>query len=337
MRLVCHIGTAKTGTTFLQEGCAANAAWLARQGVVYPDLMTGPNHLSLAYVTLPAIHPFARSHGLRTPEDVEAFRRKLARRIRSQTSRRHEVMLVSTELLSSHRTAEGVASVERLLRPLFDDIRIVVYLRRQDEAVLSMYAETLRRGFAGPTFPAYLDAVLGPKSPLPYLDYDRMLGHWAAAFGKAAVMPRIYDRRSLSGAALFSDFLTAVLGHEPDLDGLGPLPETNVSLSASALEFLRRIHPSLPLYRNGEMNPRREALRARIDQFPALPRPRMSTTDARRIMAHFAPGNARVAAEWFPDRPAPLFPPPPRSRQREGNLGRISLDTFARLAGRLLE
>jgi hypothetical protein len=341
MRLVCHIGTPKTGSTYLQESCARNIPWLARQGVVWPDLMSGSNHLTLFYATSHAIHPFARDYGLRTQDDVAAFRDRLTRRIRRQVRRRMPVMLMSSEFLTGNFQRQRPQALKRLagmLRPLFDDgIRILVYLRRQDDAILSMHAEHLRRGFSGFDFESFTEAAIRPDRPiLPYLAYDRLLEDWAAAFGREAIDVRLYDRRRLADGGLLGDFLSAVLGPAPDMAGFSALPETNVSLSAPALEFLRRLHPYLPLYRDGMFNPAREALRPKIDALPALPRPRMPLAAAQRIMDRYARSNARTAADWFPEITGPLFPPPARGRRPEGNLGQISLDSFARLTAQLL-
>ena len=48
-RLVIHIGTHKTGTTFLQHKLALARPWLEERGFVYPDLGRPAHHPLIAH------------------------------------------------------------------------------------------------------------------------------------------------------------------------------------------------------------------------------------------------------------------------------------------------
>ncbi|MEJ2520648.1 MAG: TRAP transporter fused permease subunit [Desulfuromonadales bacterium] len=108
------------------------------------------------------------------------------------------------------------------------------------------------------------------------------------------------------------------------------------TLSAPALEFLRRLHPAIPFARDGKPNPCRSRLEKRIDRLPQHPRPTLSERQSRRIMQHFAGINEWVRAEFFPNDTAPLFPDNP-DLPEDGNLGRVGLDEFSQFAGVLLQ
>ena len=85
MKLVCHIGTPKTASTFLQNTCSGNSEWLRINGVIYPSLMShGSNHLTLFYAASEHIHDFAREYGLKTREDVLNFREKMVAELSNQ-------------------------------------------------------------------------------------------------------------------------------------------------------------------------------------------------------------------------------------------------------------
>ena len=336
MKLVLHIGTPKTGSTSLQTSCARNADWLASRGVIYPDMLSpDANHITLFYATSHFIHPFARDYGLKSEAEVGQFRARLTAHIARQRKAGAGTMLMSSENLSgNYRSPIGVQNLADMVAPLFDDIRIVVYLRRQDDAILSMYAEFMRRGFSELNFPEFLDTALGPMTMLPYLDYSHLLSQWVAAFGRAAIEVRLFERARAAKGGLIADFLAMALGPGSALDGFAHVPELNISPSAPALEFLRRLHPYVPNRKNGVQNPVRERLRRRIDQLPADPRPQMSAAQSDRILSHFAEANRWLGKNFFSGE-QDLFPRR-TDLPAESNIGEVGLDDFARFTSILL-
>lgn len=342
MRLVCHIGTPKTASTFLQNSFAANAAWLQRHGVLYPDLLSrDANHITLFYAAHERLHDFARDHGLHSREDVLAFRRILRRQLERQVAKAPpgtHTMLVSSENLTGNLTGRpGISNLRELFDGLFSSIEIVVYLRRQDEAFLSMYGEYMRRGFNGMTFGEFTEACMSRKSPVPYLYYRRVLKLWREMFGQEALKVRIYSPHRLAGGGILEDFMQLLFGAEmPELSGFARSSQNNTGLSAPALEFLRLMHPHIPNRKDGVLNPQRRRLQARIDSLPATPRPCMAPGRSQQIMRHFAGANAWVADTFFPGAQEPLFPDSSTAGQ-PGNLGWVPPEQFAAFTAHLLD
>lgn len=342
MKLVCHIGTPKTASTFLQNTCAANPQWLRDHGILYPDLLTPyPNHITLFYANAGTVHDFARDYGLSSLKEIEEFRKKLSGKIGQQIAKApkstHTMLMSSENLTGNLETPAGVARLKDFLAPHFDDIRILVYARRQDDAILSMYGEFMRRGFSDRTFDQFVKKALGPQTQVPYLYYRQVLRMWIDAFGKEAITVRKFDRSSLLGGDILTDFMAQVLatGSDPDVSSMVLSPDDNVGLSAPALEFLRRMYPAISFRNDGTMNPLRGYLGPFINRLPAEPRPRISAAHSRAIMKWFRPANAWLRSTFFPDHEGPLFPPKARTGQK-GNLGDITLDEFSNLSGQLL-
>ncbi|MFY0312378.1 hypothetical protein ACFMBG_21055 [Leisingera sp. D0M16] len=342
MRLVCHIGTPKTASTFLQNSFAANAGWLQQQGVLYPDLLSrDANHITLFYAAQEGLHDFSRDHGLKSRADVLKFRGRLKDQLASQAAKAPDgthTMLISSENLTGNLVRpQEIANLREIFGDLFSEIRIVAYLRRQDDALLSMYGEYMRRGFNNMRFTEFLQACMSPKSPAPYLYYRRLLGWWIDAFGKEALDVRLYDRARLAGGDILQDFMTILFETPlPGLQDLSRSPQDNTGLSAPALEFLRQMQPHLPNRKNGAVNPRRRQLQPRIDSLPASPRPRLYKKQSERIMAHFAPANAWLGRVFFPDADGPVFPDRDQDSDK-GNIGKLSLEQFAAFSAHLLD
>lgn len=340
MKLVCHIGTPKTGSTYLQTSLQDNPVWLAERGILYPDLLSPlANHVTLFYAASQTLDPSARAYGLSDMAAVARFRSVLTDHIRSRiaSAPRHvHTMVLSSENLTGNLGHHDVLQLGEMLRPLFDEIRIVVYLRRQDEAVLSMYGEFMRRGYSDQGFEAFIEGALGPNATPPYIQYRRVLEYWIEAFGAEAIRVHLFDRGQMIGGDILQDFLQRCFGPGmADMTGFTPSRQDNRSLSAPAMEALRRLQPWLPFYAGDSVNPARQALEERIDRLPQAPRPRLSRAQSERIMARFNRGNGWVRRTFLPELPAPLFPPRD-DLDGTGNVGQLSDRDFAFLVAHLL-
>lgn len=342
MKVICHIGTPKTASTFLQNTCAANKKWLHRHGVLYPDMLQPiANHMTLFFASACYIHDFSRDYGIHTLEQVEKFRHKLGNHLKNQAHQNHgkvHTVLLSSENLTGNISGQcGVQNFHDFLVNIFDEIEIVIYLRRQDDSLLSMYGEYLKRGYAGPQFDGFVEEALRNRGMVPYIFYKHILGLWQKSFGAERIKVRIFDRKELVGGDILIDLFDLIFqGDIPDLSELVRTKNDNTGFSAPALEFLRRIHPYIPFRENGAPNQTRQRLQGRIDQLPIEPRPRLSAEQSNRIMKYFEADNEWVRSTFLPDHPAPLFPH--RSDQNaSSNLGQISLDEFAQFTGLLLK
>lgn len=342
MKVICHIGQPKTATTLLQNTCMENRSWLRKHGVLYPDTMDPDgNHIGLLFACADYVPVFARQRGINTMDDIKSFRTKLSAHLKRQIHEAgdeiHTVLLSSENLTANIRDQPGVQNVADFLSEIFDEIQIVIYLRRQDDSLLSMYGEYMRRGFANLSFDQFMEDTLGNPRIVPYIFFRRIISLWLNALGKEQITVRIFDRESLVGSDISNDFFdivfpTGVL----DFSNLQRSAQDNTGLSAPALEFLRRLQPYIPFELNGTCNQRREELRERIEKLPTEPRPRLSKEQSDHIMNHFSQDNEWVRATFLPDRATPLFPTL-HHNDPTSNLGRISVDEFSQFTGLLLQ
>ncbi|MEP2529978.1 hypothetical protein [Shimia sp.] len=310
--------------------------------MIYPDLLSpDANHITLFYANAMHLHDFVVDYGLTSLDDITRFRDQLsnviAKQVRNAPKGAHTMLMSSENLTGNLVSPVGVTRLQELLAPHFDEIEILVYVRRQDDAILSMYGEFMRRGFSGRPFELYLNKALGPQSQTPYLYYRRTLTKWIDAFGRDAITVRKFDRSNLIGGDILTDFMTQVLGLDeaPDLSGLVRSEDDNVGLSAPVMEFLRQMYPTFSSRKDDEYNPLRDFVEPIIATLPSSPRPRMSSAQSQRIMTTFNPANTWLKETFFPEVEEPLFPPRDET-DAFGNLGHITLEEFAELAGKFI-
>ncbi len=179
-RLILHIGLMKTGTTAIQRFFARNRSVLPAFGVHYPrsnDPRTrgAINHSDL----VEAFRHQQANSGAGHPDLGTAS--EVLQRYLAKARNRHATIL----------SAEGLATLgteaAQLLAPHREafDIRVIVFLRRQDEWALSTYREHVVN-------PNYAEArALGDWLADPairaQMDYASLLDAWAAAVGEDAL------------------------------------------------------------------------------------------------------------------------------------------------------
>ena len=351
MRAVFHLGLPKTGTTSIQQFLKANAEALSARGVAYEYVPSdlAPNQISQVELGFPQFarlgepipDPAIRGHYRIQDLDAqraagEAYERRFAEAVQARTE---PLYLMSSEHVGAWtRTPAHAAALDDFLSAHFDDVRYVMYVRRQEDWVLSNYSQALRRG-GHKTLGEFIRGF-------PGTGYMERLKAWLEVVGHDRFTLRLLEPDKLAGGDLVSDFARAV-GFDPD--GLPRPPRENESLSAAAAEFLRVANATLPLRVDGgrRRNPLMQGVQDRLTRWYAdQPKLRLNAEQVARIRARNAEENAWICRTFFPGR-AELFPPkPPREGEPDAGptpeeVARVGIDLFAAIRsgdmGRLSE
>ncbi len=299
-RAILQIGTEKTGTTTLQLFLASNRATLAERGFVYPSFCGARNHTGLAaYALAPArLDPIRESFGATSPEHVAEMRARLRRAAATELSAeavRDKSAIFCNEHCHSRLISEAeVRCLRDFLRPFFEDVQVCVYLRRQDQVALSLYSTRLKSGSSA-------ERIL-PQTHAedPYFNYARSLKRWEEVFGRENLHERLFDRKTLTGGSILSDFVDAFgLGA---IEEFAPVTDQNESIRPAAQEFLRLINPRIERLEGLPLEAVRGPLAARLAQFFPGRGARPARAAAEAFYAQFRASNEEVRARYFPER-----------------------------------
>ena len=152
MKAILHIGTEKTGTKTLQELLFINKDLLAHYGVATLDSTGYKDDRKLATYCISDDRVDDHVKALNIT-DLHArskwknkFRRELDKNIKSLDGSVHTIIFTSEHFHSRLVAEEEVLTLSNLLKNYFDDFKVIVYLRRQDEVATSLYSTALRVG-----------------------------------------------------------------------------------------------------------------------------------------------------------------------------------------------
>lgn len=227
MKVILHMGQSKTGTTSLQDTLQDAAERLGQCGILYPSF--GPklrqNQLLFALCGDPSQLGawFLNRHGgpeMAARVALQGWQQICERIRRTQPA----AMVLSSEFLLQHTDAKAKTRMAELLAPLSQDITPVVYLRHP----VDHFRARLQQ---------WIKSRNGPFSP-PARTLKTDFLDTGTAFGRAPDVV-VYDRQTLLGGDVISDFASRYLSSWMDPAGLQSR-RTNVGLSAEALVLVAR-------------------------------------------------------------------------------------------------
>lgn len=168
-----HIGTEKTGSTTIQSFLSLRRFGLKRRGIFVPVSPGEENQMRLATYAMNAGRQtdLQAQYGIRSAADVESFRAAFAKNLAREISESPaETCVMSGEHCSSRLVEEGeVERLHALLSPLFSRIFVIVYLRRQDDFLLSSYSTNVKYGKVEPC------SIPTPEEAEERYNYNRLL------------------------------------------------------------------------------------------------------------------------------------------------------------------
>ena len=257
--LYVHVGTPKTGTSAIQEFCVLNREAFERRGYCYPILPFRYKNKST----------YRNGHFLTGP--IYESNRK---RNRAEEKRRYQegieivkglfqsynAVVLSDEALwrsTTHWRSELWEELKQMGREIGFKLVIIVYLRRQDEYLTSLWSQDVKMGFLKASLMTW-EEWYKKKMTDRFIDYGKKMKEYINIVGRENVMIRKYDRNGFVGGNIFADFLQTI-GLELEEDFIIPEKEKNPSLKGNTNE-IRRIINTLPNISDGDHLFLRDAL-----------------------------------------------------------------------------
>ena len=302
MRAILHIGAPHIAAAAIERFIDGNRAALRDRGAIAPRSVGRVSAIGLALYALDARRRSddRRAAGL---DERGAFRRHRARlraalidEVEAAREERAappvETLIFSSDALwRSLRSRREIHRLALLLGDVADEVRVIVYLRRQDRHALSIYAAETRFGRTTPfRFPGRLSDGA--------FRYDRKLAAWARAFGDGAIRVRPFEAAQLAGGDLLTDFIDqAGLG---GVDGFDGVSSADPAPTSAVVEFMRRINAAIPRFENGRLSPARGPIGDLAPLVESAARaPSAPETEARRFLTRFVAGDAAVARRYL--------------------------------------
>lgn len=194
-----HIGLPKTGTTVLQYFLYNNADILSQHGIAYPDFglryKNESAHLSFRkngrFLIAPNTSNGKRDFS-RPADEYAPTLDKIA-----ELGKTYDRILISDEGIwkISKKRENFWSDLKSDLTDRGLDLKLIVYLRRQDSFVQSMYAQRVKETKKPFTFEEYLASE---ASDWP-LDFKERLDYISGIVGKEAMIVRIYEKAQYRG------------------------------------------------------------------------------------------------------------------------------------------
>jgi len=312
MKAVIHIGTQKTGTTTIQSFLGTNRKKLKKRGIFLSTdgskryKATWLRHAAEIYHE-PELSFCASSLPRETQPSLnnrwQKYRRKIKVKARQCEIRinccKDDLVLFSDEGLCC-LSQQGVENLKEMVDSQFDDVEIVLYLRRQPEYLVSFY----NMG----------NAIASGRSIFDYLDmpeersrlaYHKMVERWSV-FGKDKLKIRIFDKTEFHDNDLLSDFAN-IVGF--DMMGLERVEDRHLSLGSAEVEFFRALYTHFHSQET-DVNVRslKRYFSKRLSGPKKLNKPPktedskayyLSRKEAQRILDQFREGNDWIAREYL--------------------------------------
>lgn len=219
-QLYIHVGAGKTGTSALQEFFRLNQVKLQDLGIHIPDSI---NMISDKYLN----HHELAGGTNEKPVSYKPLWKKIS-------NTKCKTMLVSSEVFHSRAAKENredfFGDIKSIMKNF--EIKIIFYIRRQDQWIQSAYEEWIKSGHIrnGDS----LNEVVKVQNK----DLTKQLFFLADFFGKENIIVKPFERSQFIGGSIYQDFMSC-LDIELDDSFVYPAGNSNPRLSIDALEFKR--------------------------------------------------------------------------------------------------
>ncbi|MCV3485301.1 hypothetical protein [Campylobacter sp. CNRCH_2014_2452] len=300
MTAYVHIGTMKTGTSSIQNFLYLNRSLLQKQNYYYPISIKNIGRLN-------DHNPFAHKFNtlLNKTDDLKIFSREFKNLNNEIKMCNCDKIIISMEnvqwLLNSQ---QKIKYFYNFLIYIFDNIKIIVYLRDVAELFISMCSQAIKDN-------SHLDyhflyPYQNEKSKI-LSDYKQTLQWWGEIFGKENLIVRLFNKNEFYRGDLLKDFIYSV---DLKWDEKFQIPiKENETLDLIGFELLSRVNRLNPFMfksRYFDIVEYFDRNCTNVKQYPHL-KFQPSKEVVQSYIDYFEESNEWVRKEFFPHKER-LFP-----------------------------
>jgi len=306
--LILHIGLSKTGSSSIQRVLSGQREALRALGVYYPHSPGAASHSLLAAAMVNdrrTLWGFNQAvwEGMAPAARLARFAEEWQAELAAMPDWATRCVISSEMMGVLLRQDDEVERLAASLRPYFDTVRVVVYLRRQDLHCASAFNEWLRGGVL-----RGMELPQGGPADHPMLQYGALLDRFAKSFGDAAMHPRIFERSQLVRGDVVEDFLH-VAGLDLPVPAAAPERESNTSMTLAGQTLLLEAGKRMASLGAGNAwreTPQWRRLAESVSETLPGQGWRPTADEAATFMERFAATNEHARRRFFPDQ-ATLF------------------------------
>lgn len=283
-QLFLHIGTHKTGSTAIQKALLKGKEKLRDEKIVYlPQLPARKNIETLSVLD---------------SDIISSSREFVLREISKYPTSTRFVMSYegySGDVFRGYLNAEIVAESLRRITDGYE-VKVIVFLRRQDLFVESMYTQTIHQGQTW-SFNNFLD-IFNNSS----FNWHLLLSNYAKYFKKPGIIVRRYDKTHLLNQNSIEEFANVIGSNS--LKSIDIEKNLNSGYTRDALELARLCLPHLT---KSEKRKLRNILQATNAKLPFESHSFFNLSERELFLSKYEQSNALVAEEYFHDSKGSLF------------------------------
>lgn len=288
-KLYIHIGTHKAGSTTIQHTLQKESGRLSEEGIYYFGRFFGLSRIMREMMEY-------------DEELVNNFKKEVEQELAQDKSTATHTYVISNEKFSGHKLLayKNAPTIAKTLYEVFEpydfEIKIVVYLRRQDKYLESMYAQKIK-SLDSYTFAEFLATI----EDINAYHWDTFLEVFANVFGKENMIVRSFDRKYLPKNNSLIQGFGEIIGSEY-FKNYPEVTIENRGYSRDVLEVARLANKHLE-------RDQKKILREILIEVNLPPDGYsfFSDEERKKLLANYKVSNLRVAQEYLKDTSDNLF------------------------------
>lgn len=297
MECILHIGTEKTGSTTLQGFFHVNRSLLRKNGILYTQSLgkKANNGICLMVYPLERRDHLTEKAKVKSNRDLQLKQEELKKVLKKELKTvGGNKVVISSELIQSRLISEeDVNNLKVVLEDIgFKSFKVIVYLRNPSDIAQSLYSTAIKFGHSWNSPPPPTDHYFQN-----ICNHKATLERFGNVFGLENIKPRLFQRETMVGGSIVSDFFDAI---ETPIPGKVIISnDANPSLSYTGTVLLTEINKNWNRTDKGNPNYMRSDLVRVFEKYLSTSKFRISRDLKMQYDQYFEDSNEWVRANYF--------------------------------------